>query len=207
MYLEKTFQYVSILIKIVLCIAIAIDFIQQKYSHLFISTLTLLLLLLPTLFRRKYNVTIPLEIEILITIFIFGTLFMGEILNYYEKIPNWDIYLHTLSGFLLGLLGFVIVYSIVKNSTENNLSPFFVALFTFSFAVMIGVLWEIFEFFMDMFFGLNMQKSGLVDTMVDLIVDSIGALVVAIGSYFYIKKVKKIGFVYSIIDKLVHKKR
>jgi len=39
----------------------------------------------------------------------------------------------------------------------------------------IGALWEVFEFGMDQIFGMNMQKSGLVDTMGDLIVDAIGA--------------------------------
>ena len=45
---------------------------------------------------------------------------------------------------------------------------------------MIGVIWEIFEFSLDYVIGLNMQKSGLVDTMGDLIVNSIGSLFVAI---------------------------
>ncbi len=45
----------------------------------------------------------------------------------------------------------------------------------FSFAVSIGTLWEVFEFGMDILFGLSMQKSGVIDTMDDLIVDAIGA--------------------------------
>lgn len=44
----------------------------------------------------------------------------------------------------------------------------------------MGVVWEIFEFTMDQLFDLNMQKSGLVDTMWDLIVDTVGSGVVAL---------------------------
>jgi hypothetical protein len=51
----------------------------------------------------------------------------------------------------------------------------------------IGALWEIFEFLMDSLFGLNMQKSGLIDTMWDLIVDALGALVISILGYLYLK--------------------
>ncbi|MHA3914105.1 hypothetical protein [Halovulum sp. GXIMD14793] len=40
---------------------------------------------------------------------------------------------------------------------------------------------------MDQLFGLNMQKSGLVDTMQDLIVDTIGASIGAFGGYLYLK--------------------
>ncbi len=43
---------------------------------------------------------------------------------------------------------------------------------------------------MDINFGLNKQKSGLRDTMWDLIVDCLGAFFVSIGDYFYAKKVK-----------------
>jgi hypothetical protein len=40
---------------------------------------------------------------------------------------------------------------------------------------------------MDWFVGTNMQKSGLVDTMTDLIINSFGALAAAIIGYFYVK--------------------
>ena len=51
----------------------------------------------------------------------------------------------------------------------------------------IGAVWEIFEFAMDGLFGLNMQKSGLVDTMWDLIVNMAGALVVSTAGAFYVR--------------------
>jgi hypothetical protein len=55
---------------------------------------------------------------------------------------------------------------------------------------MIGVVWEIFEFAMDQTFGLNMQKSGLMDTMEDLIVDCIGAAVGCSVGFVYLKGFK-----------------
>lgn len=65
--------------------------------------------------------------------------------------------------------------------------PRFVALFAFMFAVGMGALWEIFEFAMDQLFGMNMQKSGLIDTMWDLIVDTAGALVIALLGWVYLR--------------------
>ena len=68
------------------------------------------------------------------------------------------------------------------------------------FAVGIGALWEIFEFSMDSHFNLDMQKemlgdpSGLTDTMWDLIVDTLGALVIAILGYGYVKTAKNESF-------------
>ena len=51
----------------------------------------------------------------------------------------------------------------------------------------IAVVWEIFEYSMDTFLGTNMQKSGLVDTMEDLIVATIGAVTVGVLGYLYLK--------------------
>jgi hypothetical protein len=53
---------------------------------------------------------------------------------------------------------------------------------------------------MDSFFSLNMQSSGLVDTMWDLIVDTIGAGVISLLGYFYLKKGKSL-----IFDRVIHR--
>ena len=66
-------------------------------------------------------------------------------------------------------------------------APIVIALFSFSLAAAVGGVWEIFEFSMDQFFGLNMQKSGLLDTMADLIVNDIGAFIASTIAYIYLK--------------------
>ena len=84
-----------------------------------------------------------------------------------------------------------------------NISPLFIAIFTFSFALTLGVLWEIFEFSGDALFHMNMQRwsappgtpllgqeyqgNGLRDTMSDLIVDAIGALIAAVAAFYWYK--------------------
>ena len=40
---------------------------------------------------------------------------------------------------------------------------------------------------MDQLFGLNMQKSGLVDTMWDLIIDTAGAVVMSLLGWWYLQ--------------------
>ena len=80
-----------------------------------------------------------------------------------------------------------------------NLSPFFVCLFAFCFAITIGVAWEIYEFSFDGLLHLNMQKfmteegvelvgrAALSDTMSDLIVDAIGAFIISVLGYISLK--------------------
>lgn len=148
----------------------------------------LLLTLLPFLIGRRFAVFIPPEIELLAIVFIFASLFLGELRGYYARFPWWDKVLHTGSGFLLGVLGFLLVYVLNQHErVDLHMKPGFVALFAFVFAVAIGAIWEIFEFTMDVLFGLAMQKDSLVDTMWDLIVDCLGAASIAGLGHAYMR--------------------
>jgi uncharacterized membrane protein YjdF len=89
------------------------------------------------------------------------------------------------------------------------MKPGFVAFFAFLFALGMGALWEIFEFGMDRFFGMNMQKemlgdpSGLTDTMWDLIVDTLGAWIIAVLGYGYLKTAGNESFLERWIRKFI----
>lgn len=57
----------------------------------------------------------------------------------------------------------------------------------FCIALAFGALWEIFEFGVDQLLNGNLQRGSLRDTMWDLMVDAIGALIMArvgIGQVF-----------------------
>jgi len=64
--------------------------------------------------------------------------------------------------------------------------PGAIAFLSFTFALSIGAVWEIFEYGMDQTFGTTMQKSAD-DTMIDLITDTIGAVISALAGYAYLK--------------------
>jgi hypothetical protein len=67
-------------------------------------------------------------------------------------------------------------------------------------------MWEIFEFAMDQAFGLNMQKSGLPDTMLDLIVDTLGAGIGALAGFFYLKRLE-LGGLTGVLQEFIQKNR
>ncbi|MBK5200813.1 MAG: hypothetical protein JJE21_04670, partial [Spirochaetaceae bacterium] len=153
-----------------------------------------------------------------------------EIGGFYIYFHGWDTVLHTLNGFLCAAIG-LSLFDLLNNTDkfEFKLSPFFLVLVAFCFSMTVGVLWEIFEFFQDFYFGNDMQKDtiihninstllsngnsiinlsnikdviidgkpfgidgyldiGLIDTMKDLFVNFIGAIIFSIFGYFYEKK-------------------
>lgn len=186
-----------------LVVAGVVSFVRGSWTVLFASVIALFATFVPALLGRNFKLNIPVELHFTVTLFIYGTLFLGEVGNFYERFWWWDVVLHTGSAIVFGVVGFVILYTL-HDSKRLIAMPYVVGLFTFAFAVAIGVLWEIFEFTADALFGLNMQGTGLVDTMWDLIVDSVGALFAAVIGYFYIKnKGKGKGYFSSMINKFL----
>ena len=149
----------------------------------------------PILLSRRFAVHVPPQFQVLVILFVFAALFLGEIRGFYTHFWWWDIALHISSGVLLGILGFLLVYVLNEDDRiDLQLSSGFVALFAFAFALAAGALWEIFEFSMDQLVGTTMQKpmfgdmSGLTDTMWDLIVDALGALLVSLYGWRYLRR-------------------
>ena len=160
---------------------------------------------LPDILNKSFHVRIPTNTIISYLIFLYAAIVLGEVRSFYYRFEHWDTVLHAFSAGMLGSLGFDVVNFLNKSDTiKMQLSPFFVALFAFCFAISIGVLWEIYEFSFDGLLGLNMQKfrledgtdligrMALKDTMDDLIIDCIGALVTSTIGYFGIVHFKKL---------------
>jgi uncharacterized membrane protein YjdF len=181
-----------------LVLELALLLLRERWMHAALVTGVIAVIVAPLVFRRRLPIEIPSEIQLFVILFLFATLFLGEVRDYYERFWWWDLALHGTAGLLLGMLGFMIVYMLNENEhVDLHMRPSFVALFAFCFAVTIGAVWEIFEFAMDQTFGLNMQKpmlgdpSGLTDTMWDLIVDTIGAAIVSLAGWRYLRWMKK----------------
>lgn len=172
---------------------------------------------LPSLITKKFKLEIPNKMYYFYVVFLYGAIFLGEVQNFYYKFQYWDLILHTLSGTMIGFLGFSVV-DILNHENENvKLNTFFVAFFAFCFAMTLGGLWEIYEFVSDGVLNTNMQKfaiqngvglmgrEAVADTMEDLMVDCIGALVASTLGYLSLKYDKN--FLNNMIIKINKKKK
>lgn len=206
--LEKVINSVVIF---TLIIAIPITIWEQNWINLFLVSLTLFLIFESSWIQKKYNFHLPGELQLVLIVFIYGGIFLGGVHDFYYRFWWFDSLLHAISGLGLGFIGFLIPYSLYKIEKIKT-NPFFIALFGFCFALSLGVLWEIFEFLMDELLNYNMQKArnleiiygqfdtrlGIIDTMYDLILDSIGAFIASIIGYLYLKNGE-----FYIFDKII----
>ena len=190
------------------------QFFNHNFENVFLCVLTLVLLLMPTIMERRLKIDLPNALEIIIMLFIYAAEIMGEIHAFYTTYRGWDTMLHTMNGFLCAAIGFCLV-DLFDRSEKSSLSlpPKYMAIVAFCFSMTVGVLWEFFECAMDQLLLLDMQKDtvvntvvilvtdqgeislglggyldmGLLDTMKDLFVNFIGAVVFSIVGYFYVK--------------------
>lgn len=174
---------------------------QLRLELAFVALATLMLSLAPVVVARWADIHVPPSFIAAVVIFVGATLLLGEVFDFYERFWWWDIAMHGTSAVGFGLIGFVLVF-MMSQGDRFAAPPIAVAFFAFCFAIFIGTAWEIFEFAMDRLFGLNMQKTGLMDTMGDLIVNMAGALVGAATGFAYLKGQGRGGLA-ALIDEFV----
>ena len=160
---------------------------STRWSLAFVSFATLGLSLLPPLLAARWSLTLPLPFLVATTLFFFATIFLGEAFDFYERLWWWDLALHGSSAVGFGLTGFLLVFMLFEGD-RFAAPPSAIAAITFCVAMTIGATWEVFEYTMDASFGLNMQKSGLDDTMGDLIVNGLGGLTASLTGYIYLTR-------------------
>lgn len=233
---KKALLWLYNILRLLVILVMVLQILNRNYENAYICILTMLLFALPSFVERRLHIDLPDALEVFILLFIFAAEILGEIQEYYLIFPFWDTILHTINGFLFAAIGFSVVNILNEDKrTSMSLSPFYMALTAFCFSMTIGVLWEFFEWSMDSFFGLDMQKDtiltafntvnldpnghnvaypvrnvvdtiivyadgtqqrlglggyldvGLHDTMMDLVVNLIGATVFSFFGYFYVK--------------------
>lgn len=182
---------------IFLCIA-AYELWTRDWMNLFIVMQAMIIGIIPFLIKRKWGVHTPYFLRAGIVLFMFATLVLGEMADFYNKFDWWDLILHGVASLGLTVIAFLLlVYSFKKRELRST--PFMTAFIAFSISMTFAVGWEVYEFLVDLFFVTNspMQPSNF-DTMTDLMIAIVGALLVAFGGHTYLKG-SSLGFIGRLI--------
>ena len=236
-YKNKTTLTVYLVLRGLIIFILIRAVLRREYQSVFLCSLSLVLMIMPSIISRRLKIVLPDTLEIVILLFIFAAEILGELNSFYVRVPHWDTMLHTINGFLCAAIGFALVDMMNRNDRFTfQLSPLYLAIVSFCFSMTVGVLWEFFEFSGDYFLGMDMQKDtivnaihsvnldptltntvvhirdiadvivvhsdgtqqalglggyldiGIIDTMKDLFVNFVGAVVFSFIGYFYVKK-------------------
>lgn len=88
----------------------------------------------------------------------------------YWRFPWYDIMMHFLGGVVVG----AVYLWVVRYELPSLLKKYETFLYVLAFSLVVGVLWEVFEFFV----GIDREFSypvRQIDTVVDLVMDASGA--------------------------------
>ena len=133
-----------------LVLSFGLGIFQQEWTTVFISFVTLGISLYAISLSRRTSIRVPASFLTATIVFVYATLFLGEVGDFYERFWWWDVVLHTGSAIGFGLIGAAVLILLFRQG-KVQASPLVVSVFVFAFAVAVGVVWEIFEFAMDSF--------------------------------------------------------
>ena len=175
----------SWLMKLILIGSFPYSVYKGDYLYSIAAVVAIALSLAPSIIERNYRVTLPFELDFLITLSIFAHIFFGEQMHFYERFWLWDKILHVYGSAVVSLLAFILVYTFHSTGKLRLTLPF-IGLFTVVFTLAVGGLWEIGEFTVDKLLDLNTQR-GLDNTMWDIINNLIGGTLAALLGMLYVR--------------------
>jgi uncharacterized membrane protein YjdF len=137
----------------------------------------------PALVERNYDIPLDPWLGVWIT----SAVFLHTLGSawFYAQIPWWDHLTHALSASLIAGAGYTTLRAIDLHSDEIHIPSRFAFVFILVVVLAFGVVWELFEFGLDIVAdetGIQMPLAqyGIDDTVLDLMYNSVGALIVAV---------------------------
>lgn len=139
---------------------------------------------------------VPPLSQTMLNIIIFIGIVIGSYFELFDKIPWFDNMMHIMSGLVCAVFGYD--FAVIIQRKKGQCAATLAALFSIMFALSIAVGWEFYEFLMDSLHGTNLQLAkegaettgidiakyrneygylGLVDTMTDMMMNSIGGII------------------------------
>lgn len=208
-HLHRLNTIVSWLIAAMAVVAVVrLIYLDKPANEIFFRALQYVTMLaimqIPLLLKRRWQIEVPWILTVVIVVFSFGSLIMGDGLDFYGRFPWWDMLLHAESGVLLSMIALWLIHVIMADDDKYiYLNKWFLCLFVVMFSLGLGACWEIMEYSYDSLMGTNTQQfmatttgsiftaddeplcghAALADSMQDLILDLAGALLVAIYGF------------------------
>lgn len=168
----------------------------------------LLVIQLPAFLERDYGITLDAGLTLWITsaVFLHAVGVIGlpwSDVNFYASVWWWDHVTHALSSSLVAAVGYTTVRALDRHSEDISIPPRFMFVFILLFVLAFGVAWEVLEFTITLVAEATgnatvLTQFGLDDTMLDLVFDTVGAVVVAIWGTAHLTDA--IGYVEGWLD-------
>lgn len=170
--------------------------VSGNQSRILVTLSVYLTVWIPRVICHILKIKLPDSMEMVYLLFVFLAQFLGSVVNLYSSIYWFDSFTHFLSGILTAVFALAILNWFHQYQSKSISFNIF---FMIAFSLMVASLWEMFEFTSDCLLGGDTQKvaeTGVTDTMKDMIVALLGAILTCIY-YGYEKACHKKQFFYQ----------
>ena len=146
------------------------------------GTISLLITSVPALLERNYRIPLDPWLGLWITLAVF--LHTAGSAGLYAVVGWWDHLTHAMSASLVAGVGYTFARAVDIHSDRIYLPRQFFFVYTLVVVLAFAVVWELFEFGLDVAadatgVSMPLAQHGLDDTGLDLVFNSVGALAVA----------------------------
>lgn len=190
---EKVNLVIEWILRLIIILTLFKSLIIKDYDNVFLLIITLFLTFYNMIVIKLFKIKLKSELKISIVLFIFGAQYLGTIKGLYVLFNWWDKLLHLVSGVIFLYIG-IQLFEEINKRFNDNINPILNILFGFCFMLSIGVIWEIFEFIIDKYFGGNMQRTmneygqnALKDTISDLTFATLGGSICFVVEFIKFK--------------------
>ena len=145
----------------------------------------------PLIIRKVLHYNMSETLKFFYFLFIMIALICGSVLEWYHSISWFDLFAHFLSGIISSIAALIILKQCKILQKENFL---FSIIFMLCFTLAVASCWEFFEFGADKVLGGDaqwVQKTGVDDTMTDMLIALLGNILFDIYCFFMMKKDSK----------------
>ncbi len=193
---------VALIFMVILIITLIYKFILGDYEKIFRIGLTFVTICLTYLLYKKSFLKGCKIIYYINLLFIFLSMYLASVWDFYS-IPNYDKFLHLLSGAVIALIGYVLFIYLTTENSRKEINSLTAVIFVVIFSTAMAGVWEMWEFTTDSLFGFQAQNNSLVDTMWDIICGSLVGIITTIPIYMHSKgkKIKIINMIIKDIEK------
>jgi len=185
------YYYLTYILQALIVLTSAYSFRIGYYAGTFFGLVAVGLSLIPVLVHRRLHIVVPWEVTFLIALTLFLHIGGYSYLWYLHLYPYYDKFAHLIASMTVALLGFLAVIIIMRVSPYLRFERWEIFFFIVIFTLAFGTIWEIWEFTMDTLAGPYLTKplqQGNTDTMLDLITDLCGGLIIALLGTYYLKR-------------------
>ena len=181
-------KLIYIIVTLLTILSIMREVNNGDIKNIILCVVSIFLYYIPYIVNKLLKDMFPIIIRITFVLFIFSTIVLGEVNDFYELVPIWDDVLHIVQGIFVASIGFSLMYMLFKKKDESNdrdkdknkvikknrikFEKVLIILFSFCLSISVGVVWEVGEYVTDYNMKVDMQKDKYINEFNSILLNS-----------------------------------